>query len=113
MSQQAYSVTMFEDEEISAGGTATSPEIDVNSMRPLGNFASQLKVTGSGTVTLDLYLSINGDDYVNYYSLYEDQGATAGMIENHAFAVCTKFKVVATETSGADSATVSHWIGVQ
>ncbi len=113
MSQYAYSQTMFEDEVLAAGGTAESAAIQVNSIRPLGNFASQLKITGSGTVKAELYTSINGDDFVLYETLWEDETATAGKIEGHSVAVCLKFKVKITETGGANGATVSLWIGVQ
>jgi len=113
MSQYSYSQTMFEDKLLPSGETAESAIIDVNAIRPLGHFASQIKVTGSGSVTIELYLSINGTDFALYDTLWEDQAFTVSKIRNHSFAVCTKFKVKATETSGAQNATVSLWIGVQ
>ena len=120
MSQYVYSVELFDgasggakDGTVGAGETIESAVIDVNSMRPLGQFASQLVVTGSGTVDVQLWTSINGTDFVLYDTLFEDQGATAGTIENHAFAVCTKFKVKVVETGGENGAVVSHWLGVQ
>lgn len=113
MSQLVYSLEVFKDKALAAGESAESIVFEVNSMRPLGQFASQLIITGNGEIDVELYTSINGDDFVNYDWLFEDQEATAGLIENHSFAVCKKFKIVITEKSGTDSVVVSHWIGVQ
>lgn len=112
MSQQVYTKTLFEDEVIAAGAYAESAVIDVNSMRPLGQFASHLKVVGAGNVDIDLYCSINGDDYVLYDTLYSGY-AVGSYLELHSVAVCVKFKVRATEKSGSDGVTVSQWMGVQ
>jgi len=112
MSQQVYSKELFKDEVLIAGGTATSVIIDVNAIHPLGQFATQLKIVGNGEVKVELYSSINGESFVPYVELWEEM--TAGeYIENHAFVVATKLKIVITETGGNDGATVSLWLGVQ
>ena len=117
MSQLAYAVKTFESVTIPAGTSVESAITEVNSIRPLGNFASQLVVeSGAGTVDVDLHLSIDGVNFVSYDKLFEDKtlinAPAPGIIENHAFAVCLKFKVVITETAGT-STVVSHTIGVQ
>lgn len=116
MSQLAYKVALFEAQTIAAGETAESAIVDVNSIRPLGNFASQFIVSGEGTVKAELYLSIDGTNFVLYDTLFTGEtkltAPLPGKLEMHVLAVCLKFKVKLTETSGADSVTVSHYLGV-
>lgn len=112
MSQQIYTVDLFEAEVIAAGQSATSDIVEVNSIRPLGQFASQLLIAGDGVIDIELFVSINGTSFVPYEKLFE--GYTAGeYLEPHSLAICLKFYAVATETGGIDSATVSQWMGVQ
>ena len=127
MSQYAYSLTMFDGTAskgvlTASGGatpTATSITHNVNSIRPLGNFASQIEVTGDGSVSLELFISINGDDFVSYGELFTDATKTDGpnldgkQLDSHGMAVCMQFYVVATSTDAANAVTVKHWLGVQ
>ena len=122
MSQYVYSVTLFDGLTAATGalgayGTATSDPITVNSMRPLGQFASQLIVSGSGTVKSELWISINETEYVLWDTLFEGKtsanAGTPGIIDIHSVAICMKFKVIITETGGASGATVKQWLGVQ
>ena len=123
MSQQAYVLTAFAGTAgngiLAAGKSVESQVFDVNLMRPLGNFAGQLLVSGAGNVDIDLYTSINGTTFVKSRNLFEAASATDGpaadgeQLESLGMEVCLKFKFKATEKSGTDAATVSLWIGVQ
>ena len=124
MSQQVYSVDLFLGSSVpatsnrygvlSAAESRFSRVVDVNSIRPLGNFASQAKIEGdvSSAVSFELWTSINGEDFVKYDDLYDAEGI-GEYIRDHAMAVCTKFKVKATNNNPNDAVTVSLWIGVQ
>ena len=123
MSQQAYALIAFagtaKNGFLTEGTFIESQVFDVNLMRPLGNFAGQLLVSGAGNVDIDLYTSINGTTFVKSRNLFEAASATDGpaadgeQLESLGMEVCMKFKFKATEKSGTDAATVSLWIGVQ
>jgi hypothetical protein len=107
-----YSIPMFIAEALVASGTATSDVIPLSAYQPLGNFASQLEITGSGTVDVDLYTSLNGEDFILSRNLFNDY-AVGEYIEGHGMEVATHFYLVITETSTTDTVTVSLWTGIQ
>ena len=104
-----YAIKVFENEALTAGSTATSATFPVSAYKPLGNFASQLLVTG--TVDVDLYVSINGSSFVLSRTLFEDY-ATGEYLENHGMEVATEFYFVIKEKA-ATTATVTMWTAIQ
>jgi hypothetical protein len=104
-----YSIPIFVDEVITASGSAQSQTYPVSAYKPLGNFASQLHVTGE--VSVDLYTSINGEDFVFSRTLF-DGYATGQYLENHGMEVANHFYIKVTDTSGTGS-TMSHWLSIQ
>lgn len=110
-SRKVSAVTIFDSEAILSGGTAEKI-VDINAYRPLGNFATQLKVeAGPGTITIDLYVSLDGDNYVLSRSLWDAEVAGDWKLESHGSEVAIKAKFVATANSG--DATVSMILGIQ
>lgn len=114
MASDIYSIPMFTAEALAASGTATSATIPLASYKPLGNFATQLHVTstGSGTVDVDLYTSLNGTDFILSRNLFSDQ-PVGQVLEGHGMEVATHFYLKITETTTTDDATVSLWFGIQ
>jgi len=104
-----YAIKIFEDEALTPGSSATSATLPVSAYKPLGNFASQLTVVG--TVDVDLYVSLDGVNFVNSRTLFEDY-TTGSYIENHGMEVATEFYFVLTEKAGS-TATVTMWTGIQ
>jgi len=117
MSQYAYAIQIFDGltsstGDLQNGDVITSDAQQVNAMRPVGNFSCQLNVEGDGEVKIELLISLNGTDYINYGSLFE--GKTEGeYLEPFSVPVCLYFKLRATETGGEEDAVVKCWVGLQ
>jgi hypothetical protein len=109
-----YSIQLIDTETIAAAGTVSSAVIPANAYKPLGNFGSQLLVgAGGGTVTVQLYTSMNdGESFVLWpYDLWTTKAA-GEYSDSHGFAVCTHFYVKATVTGGTGTV-VDLWMGIQ
>jgi hypothetical protein len=109
MAADIYAIKVFDDEALTALSSATSATFPVSAYKPLGNFASQLLITGQ--VDVDLWVSINGTSFVNTQTLFADY-STGEYLESHGLAVATEFYFVITEKIGID-ATVTMWTAIQ
>ena len=114
MAADIFSIPIFTAEALIASGTATSNTFPLAAYKPLGNFASQLHVTvtGAGNVDVDLYTSLNGEDFILSRTLF-DGYAVGQFLESHGMEVATHFYIKITEKSGTGTATVSMWMGLQ
>lgn len=114
-------VPVFNSETIAASGTATSPVIDLDSLRSEGNFSVKLTLTGSGTCKLE-YLLAETDtatfllpaSAVDIISSFTSSSGTSGVdIIPFSLELAPKMKIKATETGGANSITISVKLIVQ
>ena len=119
MSQNVYILDIFDgasggskDGSLTAGGTKTSAIQTVNTHRPLGNFAAQLKITGSGLVKVELEVTLNGTDWAISRELFYDYAA-GDYVESFGMEICSQYRIKITETGGASTAVASVWLALQ
>ena len=111
-------VKVFDAEAVAKSGSATSVEISTSNVE--GFFCLQWEVTGDGTVKFEVLPSNNGDDFLDTEpDIATGQTKTSGPGSNGknlvSFGIppCRSFKIMATETGGSKSVTVSAWLKAQ
>jgi hypothetical protein len=110
-----YSLQIFDGEAVAASGTATSQVYPLSEYKPLGNFGSQISVTGDVDVTATLYISMNaGESYVaSSYSLWTAHKQADGeSIKQHAMEIGTHFYVVLTGSATGTTSSVDLWLTI-
>lgn len=103
---------LFVDEEVSASQNATSRLITL--FDRLNEHAVQYKITGDGTLQLDLLVTIEGEDFITQ-NIASGLTKTSGPDSNGKDIIpvrlkpCDVLKLKATETGGANSATITSY----
>ena len=107
---------LFSAVTIAAGQASTSAAVVLSDINPDGYLSVQVAITGDGTAKVEALVSNDGTNYVTA------EGTTAIMTGKTktpgnylaAFTLppCKKFKLVITETSGANSVTVTATVVV-
>jgi hypothetical protein len=111
---------IFSAEAISASASATSLAIPLDSFKLEGFFSLQVTVAGSGTAKFTYQLSNDGVTY----AVPSDAAGTAvddivtaltagSTIHSFSPPMAKYMKIICTETGGANSVTVTAWLGVQ
>jgi hypothetical protein len=109
MSTQAYKIGVFSGQALSAGGSAESSPLLLNSIRPGSSFTTQLEVEGQGMVDVDLLVSVNEESYLPLRQLYTS-AMQGEYIQEHELVPGMRMKFRITESTLAEPATVSLWI---
>ena len=111
---------VFSSTAIAKSGTSTSADIDLSDYKPLGYFSLQLTVTGDGTAQIKYQLSNDGDTFVTPTSAQDIVTAhtkttgTSGVDIYSFFPEPAKYiRIVATETGGANTITVTGILFIQ
>jgi len=113
-------VTAIDGEEIAASESYTSSAIDLSQAR--GYFSIQYTITGNGTVTLSYTLSNDGTTYLTPsgsssiatgLTKTSGPGGSGKDILPFTPPIAKYMKIVATETGGVNSATVTSVLNVQ
>jgi hypothetical protein len=74
---------LFASQVVVAGTTNTSPIISLGQLSELnGNFAVQIAVTGGGTVDLKYEVSVDGSNFIERGTIFNDFAATNGPSAN-------------------------------
>ena len=114
---------IFKSDEVAAGGTLESPVINLEDYSLDGFMSLQLEITGNGILDADVMASNNGVDFVVLddtdgnpigENLDDTSGAGADgkvMLEIDLM-LFKKMKILLTETSSANPATVSGWLAM-
>lgn len=111
---------IFTSTAVSAGGSATSGAVDISNAR--GYFSIQYAVTGDGTLKLTYQLSNDAITWITPSSATEiatgltktsGPGSNGKDIVTFSPEMAKYIQIVATETGGANSATITAMMAVQ
>ena len=110
---ETTTVQLFNAETVATSGQVTSAVVHIG--KAAGIFRLQYAITGSGTLKIELFESIDGTNYIEAPEMSDvATGLTVGsslVTFSPGLAPYVKFEV--TETGGAASAVITLWLAVQ
>jgi len=112
--QNTKILPIFQTETIAASGSATSESQNLS--RSIGYQSLQYEVTGSGTVSFTFQVSNDGVTFStppDAVAIISGITAGTGLAPIELTTIARYMKIIATETGGADSVTVSCWLTIQ
>jgi len=120
---------MISNKTIAASGVYTSKPYDVSAKKLIGNITVHLKVTGTGTMKLEwsqsnsfdpqenstgtFVLPVSGSEITNSFTVTSGSGSDGEDLINIPLFNSQYFKLIATETGGANSVVVDAWVSLQ
>jgi len=112
--ENRVSVTkIFDSVEIAASGVSTSAAQNLNGT--IGYQSLQYAVTGSGTVELTFQVSNDGVTFStppDAAVIISGVTVGTGLVQIEMTTIAKYIKIIATETGGADSVTITIWLSV-
>jgi len=121
---------IIKNKTIATSGIFTSEAIDIQALKLRGDITLQVEVTGDGTCKFEFSQSNNfiangpnaGGDFqkpVDGFAILDSFTKTSGTdsdgkdVANVSMFNSQAFKIICTETGGADSVTVDAWLSMQ
>lgn len=112
------SIKVFDSVAIDASGTSTSMEILAINIQ--GFFSLEWVITGDGTVKFEVLPSNSGSNFLNTepdiatgQTKITGPGTDGKNFTSFEIPACHSFKIICTETGGADAVVVSAWLKAQ
>lgn len=131
MSNNQYNLDnlkIIDNRTIPASGVLTSDFVNTNQRKLMGNISIQIQVTGTGTVKLEWSQSNSfnesngigdfvkpsaGHTIVTGFTAASGSDSNGKDILSVPMINCMYFKIICTETGGANSAVVNAWLSLQ
>jgi len=107
-------IKIFDAVNVPAGGSVSSAICDLT--RTQGYQSLQYTITGSGTVSFTFSLSNDGKNFATpdgATAIGEDLIAGSGLLPITLASLATHIKIIATETGGTNSATITAVLAVK
>jgi len=119
---------IFKAKSIALSTSATSQVIDISKIKLIGNVTIQIEITGTGTAkvewsqsnnynsddgTGDFVLPVSGFSVVTGFTVTSGTDSDGKDLLNIPMFNSKAFKIIVTETGGANAVVVSAWLSMQ